>query len=517
AGQEGERVQAAPPAPRVRGRAVGAPAAPEEAAAQELRTPDSRPHAAPWELPERGAPSETAERAAAEETAESGAGRTAAEPAPAADGPDGAEGHDSAGKQRLEALDRHLAQVDTPAPPAPRFAEADDPAAARRRSSGWFTDVRPSQEKAAEKPEAPQQAERAEQPREEKRAEKKAKPGLQLDHGTGDQESFAATLPAPADRKPAAERKAAERKAECKSEYELDHGTGEHESFADTSAPDDAPERPAARAEAAGAAPGSTLPREQEKQEKERPAAPAEPAPAKSEYELDHGTGEHESFASSLPGTGADAPAGSENGSGGARQERPEESRAPSAAPYKVTEPWSPMTSSAAATGTDPSAHRGDVQRRTEAPEAQGAAAGTGDASPAASGEHLQGASDARTGSPTAVPEQAPASAEPSAQAGSASQDEAGTHPVAEPDASRAPAASAEAEAGTEKDASAASPQALAETEPHAEERPDGARPGTAAEADGSSTDAAPSRQAAAPAAASSAPECPGPAAPEPA
>src|SRR5690606_11172239 len=162
AGQEGERVQAAPPAPRVRGRAVGAPAAPEEAAAQELRTSTRRPHAAPWELPERGAPSETAERAAAEETAESGAGRTAPEPAPAADGRDGPEGHDSAEKQRLEALDRHLAQVDTPAPPAPRFAEADDPAAARRRSSGWFTDVRPSQEKAAEKPEAPQQAKRAE-------------------------------------------------------------------------------------------------------------------------------------------------------------------------------------------------------------------------------------------------------------------------------------------------------------------------------------------------------------------
>ncbi|MFW5416367.1 hypothetical protein J0910_07065 [Nocardiopsis sp. CNT-189] len=454
ADRAGERMQAAPPAPRVRG--AGTPAGPEEAAAQERPAPARRPHAAPWELPERGAPSGTGERAGAGK----GTGESGAEPGAAEDG------SADSGKRRLEALDRHLAQVDTPAPPAPRFAEADGPGAARRNSSGWFTEARgtePARPGQAGTPQRPEKARKAEE-------EKKAKPGLQLDHGTGDQESFAATLPAPADRGGAGQEPAAERK----SEYELDHGTGEHESFADTAAPDAAAQPPAARAEAAG----TPAPAE--------PAAQAEPpgaGPGKSEYELDHGTGEHESFSSALPGTGPDATADREADADAA----PRREDGPKTGPESGNAAENAAAPAAQAPDSRPGGRTGgqrDDARPSTAEATAEAAAGTdGTAAEAV---------------PSAASDQAPTGAEASARPDGGPRGAAGPGPVAEPDASRAPAAPAEAGAA---ESAPAAPQRTTEAEAAGEERPDRDETGGAVE-----TGASPARQAEAPAAASAHP-----------
>jgi MinD-like ATPase involved in chromosome partitioning or flagellar assembly len=52
-------------------------------------------------------------------------------------------GGDAPRDERLDVLDRHLSRTDTPAPPPPRFAQADGET--RRQPAGWFTDAAPQE------------------------------------------------------------------------------------------------------------------------------------------------------------------------------------------------------------------------------------------------------------------------------------------------------------------------------------------------------------------------------------
>ncbi|MDA2809442.1 TcpE family conjugal transfer membrane protein [Nocardiopsis sp. RSe5-2] len=354
--RERERVE--PLLPRLQAQATGAPATPEEAAQQAVGETDEergrRPHAAPWELPGHGgqkrAEDRTRDGAEAAPQAESAAQAEAA-PQKGEASQKGAASAKSAQEERLEVLDRHLERLEEqeraadPVPPQPRFAESEDIERTKRRREGWFTEERAerpvqdevrkaeaptepvpaepvSEAAAAESAEsAPAEAGVPEAPSPEAGPKKSHKPGLQLDHGTGEHESFTATAEGPRDAEESAKpvRDAASEpvpNATPKPATELDHGTGEHESYAATAGADDASPEAAFDAAPEAAAAGT------------RAEAPSKPG-----TELDHGTGEHESYAATA------GPSVDEHGAKGARSsDRSSEPPRPSAEEHAPTD-----------------------------------------------------------------------------------------------------------------------------------------------------------------------------------
>ncbi|WP_026124182.1 conjugal transfer protein [Nocardiopsis baichengensis] len=362
-----ERERVAPPPAREQGQATGAPATPEEAAEQAADTNARRPHAAPWELPEHGGAQQRTEPAEHTENAEQTqqteqtehvdrAARTERGAAESGDAP-----RKSAQEEQIEVLDRHLERLEEqersadPVPPQPAFAESEAAEGRRRRREGWFSEdaeaSRDTQGATARAQgaalgagvDAGTDAEaRTEPVPAEPAPSKDAKPGLQLDHGTGDHESFAATAGASSakasrpdgsgspdsfdsadssDDAPGADKgteaatfkepSSAHPRSQSvspKPATELDHGTGDHESFAATVAP-------------AGT---ESEAKEAGKAEKTSPAAASTPAAgaAKPATELDHGTGDHESFAATTAsgGAGEGVERSAAPGSGGATE-----------------------------------------------------------------------------------------------------------------------------------------------------------------------------------------------------
>ena len=177
--------------------------------------------------------------AAAEPTAGPAA---AAAPDPASRPSPREGGEDRAGAardERMEVLDRHLNRTDTPPPPPPRFAEADG--AAPREPVAWFTDDEPEQQptRRQERP-ALFAADGSERPVPDPIAADQARGGQHqgpktqtTPHGgaeragrgsTGSGHGPAAPTDASPDAGPAVSNKP---------RLELDHGTGEHESFSE--------------------------------------------------------------------------------------------------------------------------------------------------------------------------------------------------------------------------------------------------------------------------------------------
>ncbi|GAA3979956.1 hypothetical protein GCM10022630_24050 [Thermobifida alba] len=256
---EQARVEAEPSSPPAHGYGAGLPAPQEETRPEpDPSRPRPRPHAAPWDLPPVA------------RTGDTGVPESAPATAPSLwDEPD------------------DTAAADTPSGGATAPDRRDDepsPAADPGEPDTWTADL------SADLPSLAEQI----------RASAAAKPPLELDHGTGEHDSFTdVTRPRPEERPAEPEPAPAEPEAPGdaataessvggssgedtsapprKSPLQLDHGTGAWEELtalrgasAEPAEPEPAPERPA-------------------------PATPPAPPP-KPPLELDHGTGEHDSF-----------------------------------------------------------------------------------------------------------------------------------------------------------------------------------------------------------------------------